>query len=61
MHYEDTRDEEGRVEQAWYEYPSCDIKLPISYRIFRNCNVCGRTLLREDEFAAGVCAICANE
>lgn len=28
---------------------------------FRNCNVCGRGLVREDEFAAGMCAVCANE
>ncbi len=29
--------------------------------VFRNCNVCGRSLVREDELAVGVCAICANE
>jgi len=29
--------------------------------IFRNCNVCGRELIREDEFQIGMCAICANE
>jgi hypothetical protein len=29
--------------------------------IFKNCNVCGRELVREDELAVGMCAICANE
>jgi hypothetical protein len=29
--------------------------------VFRNCNVCGRGLARADEFAAGMCAVCANE
>lgn len=29
--------------------------------IFRNCNVCGRGLVRADELATGMCAICANE
>lgn len=29
--------------------------------VFSNCNVCGRELVREDEFAVGMCAICANE
>lgn len=29
--------------------------------IFSRCNVCGRELVRDDEFAIGMCAICANE
>lgn len=29
--------------------------------VFNNCNVCGRELMREDEFEIGMCAICANE
>jgi hypothetical protein len=29
--------------------------------VFTTCNVCGRTLVRKDELAAGMCAICANE
>lgn len=29
--------------------------------IFQNCNVCGRELVRGDEYAVGMCAICANE
>lgn len=29
--------------------------------IFKNCNVCGRQLVRQDELAIGMCAICANE
>jgi hypothetical protein len=29
--------------------------------VFKNCNVCRRSLRRRDEFAAGMCAICANE
>jgi len=29
--------------------------------VFTNCNVCGRTLIREDELAVGACAICMNE
>lgn len=29
--------------------------------VFKNCNVCGRELMRADEFAAGMCAVCANE
>lgn len=29
--------------------------------VFKNCNVCGRELKRQDELAAGMCAVCANE
>jgi hypothetical protein len=29
--------------------------------VFKNCNVCGRTLIHEDELAVGMCAVCANE
>lgn len=29
--------------------------------VFQNCNVCGRGLIRNDELAVGMCAICANE
>jgi len=29
--------------------------------VFSNCNVCGRTLIRDDELAIGCCAVCANE
>lgn len=29
--------------------------------IFTRCNVCGRELVRNDEFAIGMCAVCANE
>ncbi len=29
--------------------------------IFKNCNVCGRGLVRDDELSCGMCAICANE
>jgi hypothetical protein len=29
--------------------------------VFSNCNVCGRELMRDDELAVGMCAICANE
>lgn len=43
-----------------YENPStADVK---GFKtVFTTCNVCGRTLIRKDEFAAGMCAICANE
>lgn len=29
--------------------------------VFSHCNVCGRGLVRADELAVGMCAICANE
>lgn len=29
--------------------------------VFTHCNVCGHVLVRADELAAGMCAICANE
>lgn len=29
--------------------------------VFSNCNVCGRELIRQDEFACGMCMFCANE
>lgn len=29
--------------------------------IFTTCNVCGRELVRQDELAVGMCAVCANE
>lgn len=29
--------------------------------VFTHCNVCGRGLVRADELAVGMCAICANE
>lgn len=33
----------------------------MSEPVFRNCNVCGRELARDDELAVGACAICMNE
>jgi hypothetical protein len=35
--------------------------MPKKEPIFKNCNVCGRGLMRADEFAIGMCAVCANE
>lgn len=29
--------------------------------VFKNCNVCGRELMREDELGMGCCAVCSNE
>ena len=29
--------------------------------VYTSCNVCGRGLVGDDEFSAGVCAICANK
>lgn len=30
-------------------------------RVFKNCNVCGRELLRDDELDVGCCSECFNE
>lgn len=29
--------------------------------VFTHCNVCGRELISQGEFAIGMCAVCANE
>jgi len=31
------------------------------YPVFTNCNVCGRSLMGDSEFAMGMCTGCANE
>lgn len=47
------------VEAFDFSDPPEDRSEPIP--VFTNCNVCGRELMRSDEEAIGMCAICANE
>jgi hypothetical protein len=58
--YEDDEDGEDDPWSEWDPDDGCDYPAP-ARPVFTTCNVCGRGLVDKDEFAMGMCLICAAE